>query len=288
MPDQIADALMNVATSVGVDVVTRRNVNPAVRALGHAYRVFSIVQPAHHAANAIRIAAYADATSIVVQELVVQFSSAKLAEKLIAPEFVNYEIHTKAKELVLSVDFSKDVPEAVHYVDAPHYHLESNLISQDVEEHGKGLALVVGESISKGVRAHDKARELAGHEEAKRLRREYNFRRQEIWLDRLNNNLGNVFWQPVPEIGLGTQQVRSDRTYHGTFRQNDAEGYGLLEWTNGTSYWGQVQNGKPCGYGGFRYSDGGRHFGYWPRHRIKNIGAYITPNLKWGERGSRE
>ncbi len=269
---------MNVATSVGVDVVTKRNVDPTVRALGNAYRVFSIVRPAYQGANAIRIAAYADATALIVQEIVVQFSSAKLAEKLMAAEFVNYEIIAKAEELVLSMDFSRDVPEAVHYVDAPHYYLEGDLLLQDFEGHGKGLAVVVGESISKGVHAHDKARELASHEEAMRVRREYNFRRQELWLDRLNSNLGNVFWQPIPEIGLGTRQVRGDRTYRGTFRQNDPEGYGLLEWSNGTSYWGQVLNGKPCGYGGFRYSDGGRYFGFWPRHRIKNIGAYITPS----------
>jgi len=278
MADQITDALIDVAASTGVDVVTRRNVNASIRAVGHAYRVYSLIRPAQQLANAIRISAYTDATTIVCHELLVHFASKELARKLITSEVINYEVLAMAEDLVLSVDFAKDAPDSIHFLRAPQYVLEADLLSQDYLEHGRGLADLVAEALFRGVESYEKASELVRHSEAKQARRHYNFRRKEMWFDQLNRSLGQVLWRPVPEIGLGTSIVGEGLTYSGTYRKNDAEGYGCLEWANGTKYFGQIDNGQPCGYGGYRFSDGGRYFGYWPKHYFKNIGAYITPN----------
>jgi len=42
----ISKVFFDVATSMAVDVVTRRSTNPAMRALGRAYKVYVIVNPA--------------------------------------------------------------------------------------------------------------------------------------------------------------------------------------------------------------------------------------------------
>lgn len=278
MSDQVAKALLDVACSVGVDIATRRNINPNIRALGQAYRVYSIVRPAFQLANAIRISAYADATTFICQEIIVQFASHQIAKKLISSEIVNYEVVSMAEELVLSVDFARDAPNSVHYLNAPYYVLETDILSRDYMEHGRGLTELVGETLFRGARAYEKAKVLVRHEEAARVRRPYNFARKEMWFDRLNHSIGSVLWQPVPEIGLGKSVVAQGLIYSGTFRRNDAEGYGCLEWKNGTRYFGQINDGRVCGYGGFYYADGGRYFGYRSKHSLNNIGAYITPN----------
>lgn len=278
MTDQIANALIDVAMSTGVDVVTGRNVDAKMRAVGHAYRVYSLIRPAQQLTNAIRIAAYADATTIVCHELLVHFASKELARKLITSEAINYEIIAKAEDLVLSVDFAKDAPESINYLRASQYVLEADLLSRDYLDHGRGLADLVTEALSRGVESYAKGVELVRHNESKQLRRHYNFDRNEMWFDQLNRSFGHVLWRPVPEIGLGTSIVGEGLTYSGTFRKNDAEGYGCLEWAGGTKYFGQIDNGHPCGYGGYTFSDDGRYFGYWPKHCFKNIGAYITPN----------
>jgi len=278
LPDSVADALIEVGISTGVDVVTKKNVNPTVRGLGRAYRVFSLIEPAHQFANAVRIVAYTDATAIICHELLINLASRELANRLLSAQTVNYEIAEKAEQFVLSVDYARDVPDAIDYLGAAQHILESDLVTKDYLEYGRGLSEVAHESIARGVDAHLKALELMEFQEAKIPRRDYNWDREEFWLDRLNDSLGHVLWRPVPEIGLGSKAVRENVTFYGTFRRDKAEGYGCLEWKDGTRYYGQIHRGNACGYGGFRFADGGLYFGYWPKNRFKNLGAFVSPN----------
>jgi hypothetical protein len=278
MADLIANALIDVATSTGVDVVTKRNIDPRMRGLGRAYRVYSLVRPSLEISNAIRVVAYTDLMAIVCQELIVQFASQELTRRLISSEVVNYEVIAMAEKMVMSVDFAKDTPDSVHYLSASQYILEADLLSRDYLEHGRGLVALVGEAISRGVYSFAKADALIQNAEARKERRKYNFDRKDVWVERLNHRLGNIFWLPVPEMGIGSCLIKDGVTYSGTFRRNSAEGYGSLAWQNGTKYLGQICDGAPCGYGGYEFSNGGRYFGYRPRHAFKNIGAYITPN----------
>jgi len=183
-----------------------------------------------------------------------------------------------AEELVLSIDFSRDVPSSVDCLGFSQYIVEQDLVSQDYMEHGRGLANICHESVAKGVKAFLAARELCLHEEAKLPRKHYNWSIDPLPIGRFNKILGNVFWAPPPEIGLGSSKIRTDLTYVGTYRRNSAEGYGCLEWDSGTRYFGQVRDGHVVGYGGYLFGDGGSYFGYWPVNSTKNLGAYISPN----------
>lgn len=276
MHNQIAETLIDVAVTTGVDVVTKQSKKPAIRAVGTAYRVYSLVEPVSRITGAIRIAAYTDAVAIICQELIVHLASRELSNRLLLAQTINYEVIVTAEKHVLSIDFERDVPAGIDYFRAPIYLLESDLLSRDYLEHGRGLAEIAHDCISHGVQAFLKARELVEHEEARLPRKLYNWDRPETWLHRFNRDVGFLLWRPPSEIGLGSSRISEERNYYGTFRRNSAEGYGCIEWNDGSRYFGQIFDGMSCGYGGFEFSDGGMYFGYRPKNHFRKLGAYIT------------
>lgn len=62
--------------------------------------------------------------------------------------------------------------------------------------------------------------------------------------------------------GFGKIQYQ-DGVYEGTFKNGNLDGIGIMQYTNGNYYFGQLINSKFTGLGYFQWKDGQNHFGKW-------------------------
>lgn len=272
----IAQIFIDVAVSTGVDVLSRRAANPVIRGAANLHKVYSLVSTVDRAYGALRISAYSDAANLIGQEAIIQVGSQEVAKALMRIRETNYEIHRRAEKYLLTPEYAnaQDTHPLCGWVIS-----NSSFGSEDMQGFGKPLASQTAVSVGRAARAKDIAAELLGYAEAKTPRRSRNWDRKLTWADRWNTNLGHLFWQPAPEIGLGMRPVADEATYFGIFRRDEPEGYGSIHWLNGTRYFGQTRHGFPSGYGTFFDKDGEVYCGKLGGNY--HLGATISPRRDW-------
>lgn len=265
----ISKVLTDLAVHTGVDVVSKRSINPMVRG---AARFYALVAPASGVLNAIRIAAYSDALGLAAYYVIVHLASERLAETMVHLDGANFEIAKQAEGYLLTPEFveglSEDQGPLSRWTYDPHFP------STDFTGGGRPLFDQTVLSVERAMRSYAIANELLGHPESSRSRPAGKWSERESWVDLANKQLGYVFWRAVPEVGLGLMKVTTSSTYRGVIRRNTAEGYGRIEWSNGNVYFGQVRDGEPRGYGVFRFAAGNLYVGHIPKHAA-SVGASI-------------
>jgi len=273
----IGKILLDVAVSTGVDVLSKRAANPLVRGAAHLHRAYALISFVDSAYGAIRICAYSDATRLISQEAVVQVGSQQVAKALLRIGAANYEVHHKAEQYLLRPEFA-EAREGAHPL-CGWIIANSSFGVEDNQGFGRPLAKQTAVCVARAVRARNIAAELVSYPEAAAPRRTRNWNRQPMWLDRINSDLGHIFWQPAPEIGLGMRRVGDSVTYSGIFRRDDPEGYGCLHWLDGTRYYGQTRHGFPKGYGVYYYNDDSVYVGKIEYNH--HLGASISAKRDW-------
>lgn len=274
----IAKIFIDVAVSVGVDVLSKRSVSPVIRGASKTYKVFSLISTVEGAYGAIRICAYTDALRLIGQEAFIEIGSKPIASALLRIREANYEVHREAERYLLTPEYAEALKSDEPLV--RWLYVNHNFLADNLTGFGEPLAAQTSACVARAARACAIARELSDHAEARIARRYYNFDRAENWTDRVNSGLGHLLWQPVPEIGLGMRVVADDATYFGIFRRNDPEGYGCIVRASGTRYFGQTRWGFPSGYGALHFPDGSFYFGKAPTGDHL-LGATISPNRDW-------
>ncbi|HEX8379121.1 MAG TPA: hypothetical protein VF619_01075 [Allosphingosinicella sp.] len=273
----IGKILVDVALSTGVDVLSKRASSPLIRGAAHLHRAYALVSLAEGAYSAIRICAYSDATRLISQEAVVEIGSKQVAKALLQLGTANYEVHRKAEKYLLTPEFaeaSQDSHPLAGWVIT-----NSSFGADDMAGFGRPLATQTAACVRRAARARDIAVELVSYPEAGAARRTRNWNREPIWTDRVNSQLGYIFWQPAPEIGLGMRLIGDSITYSGIFRRDDPEGYGCVRWPDGTRYYGQTRRGFPNGYGAYYHRDGSAYLGKIGYNY--HLGASISPKRDW-------
>ncbi len=279
----IAKVFIDVAVSTGVDVLSQRASNPLVRGAARAHKVYTLISSVEGAYNAIRLSAYSDATQLIGQEAVIEAASKEIARALLRISEANYEVHRRAEKYLLTPEYAeadrKDHP-LCGWV-----YGDSGFGAKDVHEFGRPLANQTAICVARAVRAREIATELTSYPEARKPRGSRNWDRKPIWIDRINSSIGNLLWQPAPEIGLGMRPV-ANFIYSGIFRRDVPEGYGSVELGNGSRFYGQTRHGFPSGYGVWHFADGSMYFG-----RIglnSQLGASISPKRDWVHYGEHD
>jgi len=273
----IAQILLDLGLSTGVDVLSKRAANPAIRGASRSYKVYALISPIGAAYNALRISAYSDAAQLIAQEAIIEIGSKPIAEALLQINNANYEVHRKAESYLLKPEYADGLNDGTL---GRWLYGDLSFLQDSQTDLTELLASQASTSIARAARARDIATELAGYPEANAVRRYYNFNQTLTWVGQLNAQLGNLLWQPVPEIGLGKRVMSNASTYCGIFRRNDPEGYGCIIMADGTRYFGQARYGTPMGYGTFYFKDGRIYLGKVPM-ALHQLGALISPKRDW-------
>ena len=269
----LSDILIDVATSSAVDVGTQRTVNPNLRAVGQAYRVYSVIKPAIDIAQAFRIVAYSDVAGILANEIIVHIASQKLNKAFGSLDTINYAVHRNVERFLFDPDFSHPVMVDTDILTLYRLSTNSNFILREYHEMGKPLLELGYDCIVRGIRAHSVVEDLLKYPESLKQRGYQNWNRQKNIIDKINEISGFVLWRPIPDIGLGTSRISNISQYSGIFRRDQAEGYGRISHKDGVHWFGQVRDGWPVDYGVFEFSDGRIFVGYVPGFKS------IRPNL---------
>ena len=61
------------------------------------------------------------------------------------------------------------------------------------------------------------------------------------------------------------------------WQQNNMEGYGTYQWSDGRQYQGQYKDDKKHGFGVYSWTDGRQYEGYWYKGKQHGIGVYYNP-----------
>ena len=272
----VAAFLVEATTTTAIDVISRRSIDPKIRMAGRVWRTFSLTDKAFDVHEAIRIAAYSDAAGIVANEIVIQKISKSVQDDLPVIDGLNFVLVEKAEGLLLEPDFSfRNEHDPSPLDPVRNLHSRSDFHEKNFENYGLKLYMLTAKCIKGAVRVQQATLDLIANEECKEPRRTPALSWESTWLDRINTGLGYALWVPVPIIGVGSGYATYG-PYVGTFRRDEAEGYGKIELDSKAIYVGQVRRGTPFGYGVVTYPDGTVFAGHnTPEDR--DLGVVLPP-----------
>ena len=232
----LAGFLVDAVTSTAVDVISQRSIDPRIRMAGRLWRSYSLIEKAVDIHGAIRVAAYSDAAGIIASEVVVQKISASTQAALPSVNGLNFQLIEKSESLLVHPDFSQrnahdpsPLDPVLNRGDRSGFH------KANFDSHGAVLFEMTATCIEGAVRAQRTALSLLDNSECDESRGTPVFGWEPNWLDRINIGLGYALWVPIPTIGVGRGHSIYGE-YKGTFRRDEAEGYGRIDFKDGAIY----------------------------------------------------
>lgn len=270
----LAGLLVEAATTTAIDVITKRTVDPKVRFAGRTWKALSLADKVYDVQEAIRISAYSDAAGIIAGEIVVQKASRSVLSSIPEIDVMNFRLIEHAEGLVADPDFAN------HFVHDPSVldptRGQSDFVSEDYESYGGALFDMVETCLLGARDAHRTVNDLLSNAECNVPRQTPALGWTPTWIDKINTGLGYALWLPTPVIGVGSGYAAYGE-YVGTYRRDDAEGYGKIKLRSGGTYFGQVRQGTPHGYGITKYPDGRVFAGYNTPHD-RDLGVVVSAN----------
>ena len=274
----LAGLLLSAATSTAIDVVSQRTIDPNIRRIGQAYRVFGILDATTSVANAIRVAAYYEAASIIANEVFIEAATRPAKKALGEVRHINFNLIRQAENLLIKQDDTDETTMERWKLDPMAYDKgREAFFHENWESCGDNMVKIAWPCVARAVKAAEIVDGIASTYDAAQPRLNRNWDRSPNWIDRINTGLGYAIWIPTPVVGVGSGVIYNSHKYIGVFRRDSPEGYGKIMFSDGAIYKGQIHQKDMGGYGVLRQSDGTVLGGYFCRSE-GILGALVAPD----------